>query len=155
MSWLAGVLLAGALAIGGLAQSASVDARPRTPLEQTLIANSHAVAEAQKTHDANGLKRLLATDFQQVGSEGRLHDVNDLLEDMNDAKLKDYSIYNVSVVPVDEDAAIVTYDCVVKMSEGDGDGVAPRYQRFSDLWVKQGEQWRLKFQQATPRRPVD
>jgi hypothetical protein len=25
----------------------------------------------------------------------------------------------------------------------------PRYQHMSSVWVKQGEQWRLKFQQAT------
>jgi hypothetical protein len=33
--------------------------------------------------------------------------------------------------------------------------MAPRYQKVSDLWVKQGSDWRLKFEQATPVRPID
>ena len=28
--------------------------------------------------------------------------------------------------------------------------MAPRYQKVSDLWVKQGNDWRLKFEQAMP-----
>jgi hypothetical protein len=40
------------------------------------------------------------------------------------------------------------------MTEGD-DLLAPRYQHLSDVWVKQGDQWRLRFQQATARRPID
>jgi len=41
------------------------------------------------------------------------------------------------------------------MPEGDAPGMAPRYQHISDLWVKQDDQWRLKFQQATAARPID
>jgi hypothetical protein len=41
------------------------------------------------------------------------------------------------------------------MREGDDPGMAPRYQKVSDLWVKQGSDWRLKFEQATPVRPID
>lgn len=137
------------------AQSApDSSAKPPTAFEQTLIANSTAVLEAQKTKDENSLKRLLTADFQQVGSEGKLHKAEELLDDTKEGKLQDYRVYAAQVLAIDESCAIVTYDAVIRMPEGD-DGLAPRYQHFSDVWVKQGEQWRLRFQQSTARRPID
>jgi hypothetical protein len=143
------------LAIVCAAQLATNPARPLTPLEQTLIANTNAVPEAQKARNVDFLKRTLTADFLAVGSEGRLHDKEEVLQSAHDGELKDYSIYNLRVVPVNDDAAIVTYDCIIHMPEGDAPGLAPRYQHISDLWVKQDEQWRLKFQQATVARPID
>jgi len=41
----------------------------------------------------------------------------------------------------------VTYDVIIQMSRYDED--IPRYQHISSIWVKQGDLWKLKFQQAT------
>jgi len=143
------------LSLACFAQSASdASAKPPTPLEKTLIANSTAVFEAQKTKDQNSLKRLLTADFQQVGSEGKLHKAEELLDDAKEGKLQDYRVYGARVLAIDDSCAIVTFDAIIRMPEGD-DGLAPRYQHFSDVWVKQGEQWRLRFQQSTARRPID
>jgi hypothetical protein len=143
------------LSIAGLAQSSGKSSRPLTPLEQTLIANTNAVPEAQKNKNVDFLKRTLTDDFASVGSEGKLHDKEETLASAREGELKDYYTYNLRVLSVNDDAAIVTYDCIIHMPEGDAPGMAPRYQHISDLWVKQGEQWRLKFQQATAARPVD
>jgi hypothetical protein len=129
-------------------------AKPLSPLEQALSENTKAIPEAQKTKNADFLKRTLTDDFRTVGSEGRLHDREEFIGEAADGNLKEYSVYNLQVLPVSDSTAIVTYDAVIQMPEGDFD-VAPRYQRFSDLWVKQGDQWKLRFQQATPRRPID
>jgi hypothetical protein len=123
-------------------------------LQQALIAQTQAVAQAQKSKDGDTLKHLLTDDFQQVGSEGKLHDKDDFTGDAKDGKLTDYTLYNLKVLSIDEKAAIVTYDAVIHMTEGD-DLLVPRYQHLSDVWVKQGDQWRLRFQQATARRPID
>ncbi len=143
-----------AVAITVAAQSA-FNSKSLSPLEQALIANTKAVPEAQKKKDVNFLKRTLTDDFQQVGSEGKLHDKGEIVDDAREGKLQDYSVYNAKVLPVDENAAIVTYDCIIHMPEGDAPLMAPRYQHISDLWVKQGEQWRLRFQQATAARSID
>ena len=139
----------------GLAQSPRSSSKPLSPLEQSLIANTKAVPEAQKSKNVDFLKRTLTDDFVFVGSEGRLHDKEEIIETARDGELKDYYTYNLRVVPVDDEAAVVTYDCIIHMPEGDAPGMAPRYQHISDLWVKQDDQWRLKFQQATPARPID
>ncbi len=143
------------LSIIGFAQASGKQTKPLSPLEQTLITNTKAIPEAQKTKDVAFLKRALTDDFMAVGSEGHLHDKEEILASAHDGELKDYYAYNLRVVPVNDEAAIVTYDCVIHMPEGDAPGMAPRYQHISDLWVKQDDQWRLRFQQATAARPVD
>jgi hypothetical protein len=144
-----------AVLVSSWAQNVADKAASSTPLEQTLIANTNAVQEAQKKKDVDFLKRTLADDFNEVGSEAKLHERSVFLDGARDGELKDYNAYNFQVLPINDAVAIVTYDCIVHMSEGDAPGLAPRYQHISDLWVKQGDQWRLKFQQATARRPID
>jgi len=136
-----------------LAQSGP--SKPLSPLEQSLIASTRAIPEAQKTRNVELLKRTLTDDFVGVGSEGKLHDKEEILASAREGELKDYYAYNLRVLPVNDAAAVVTYDCVIHMPEGDAPGMAPRYQHISDLWVKQDEQWRLKFQQSTAARPID
>lgn len=123
-------------------------------LEKTLTSNSQAVLEAQKAKDTATLKRLLTADFQEVGSEGKLHKLDELIGDAADGKLTDASMYKAAVVQIDDNVAIVTYDAILHMSEGD-DGLAPRYQHLSDVWTRSGDQWKLKFRQSTARRPID
>ncbi len=137
------------------ARAQSNASKPLSPLEQALIANTKAVPEAQKSKNVDFLKRTLTDDFVFVGSEGKLHDKEEFVETARDGELKDFYPYNLRVLPVDDEAAIVTYDCIIHMPEGDAPGMAPRYQHISDLWVKQDDQWRLKFQQATAARPID
>lgn len=148
-------LLCLSFSMAGFAQVSGNVSKPLTPLEQTLIANTNAVPEAQKSKNVDFLKRTLTDDFVSVGSEGKLHDKEEAIDSARNGELKDFYTYDLRVVPVNDEAAIVTYDCIVHMSEGDAPGVAPRYQHISDLWVKQGDQWRLKFQQATAARPID
>src|SRR6476646_4346468 len=139
----------------GFAQGSGKSSKPVNPLEQTLIANTNAVPEAQKSKNVDFLKRTLTDDFVSVGSEGKLHDKEEMVDGARAGELKDFYTYNLKVLPVDDNAAIVTYDCIIHMPEGDAPGMAPRYQHISDLWVKQDDQWRLKFQQSTAARPID
>jgi hypothetical protein len=129
-------------------------AKPLSPLEQTLVTNSKAVPEALKTKNVDFLKRTLSEDFQEVGSEGHIHQKAEFVDEARDGELKDYSIYNVKVHEIDDSSAIVTYNAIIQMPEGDT-GTAPRYQMISDLWIKDGENWKLEFQQATPLRSID
>jgi hypothetical protein len=141
------------LSVSCMAQTAREETSS-THLQQALIAQTQAVAQAQKSKDGDTLKRLLTDNFQQVGSEGKLHDKDDFTGDAKDGKLTDCTLYNFKFLSIDDNAAIVTYDAIIHMTEGD-DLLAPRYQHFSDVWVKQGDQWRLRFQQATAKRPID
>ncbi len=151
MNKFASIILVGFLSLAAFTQTAP---KSLSPKEQALIDHTKAIPEAQKTKNTDFLKRTLTDDFRAVGSEGMLHGREEFVGDAGEGTLKDYTAYNFHVLPVDENVALVTYDGIIHEPEGDTD-IAPRYQHFSDLWVKQGDQWKLRFQQATPRRPID
>src|SRR5208337_483963 len=77
---------------------AAADAAPLTSLEETLMAQSKAVPQAEKSKDTEALQRLLTDDFRQVGSEGALHEKRDLLDDAKDGRLTNFTVYNFKVL---------------------------------------------------------
>src|SRR5256885_16653475 len=113
-------------------------------LVQVLMAKSTEVQSLRKSKDVNGIKLLLTDDFDYVGGDGRLHHRDELLGDMQDGTLRDFKLYEPQAVQIDSNAALITYNAILDMREGDDPGMAPRYQKVSDLWVKQGSDWRLK-----------
>jgi len=136
-----------------VAQSAASSQDPGS-LAQQLIAKSKSVLQNMKSKDVIALNSLLSNDFRIVWSDGKLHEKGELLGAAQEGVLRDFQFYNAEVVPINSDSAIVTFNLIVAMPEGDDD-VAPRYQKISDLWVRAGDDWRLKFEQATPLRPID
>jgi hypothetical protein len=128
----------------------SVETKPLSPLEQQLISYEKAIPEAQKKHDLDFYKHTLTDDFVAVGTDAKIHDKNEILEDLSSTDLVEYRPYDVQVVTLNEGAAVVTYDVIIRMSKYDED--IPRYQHISSVWVKLGDQWKLRFQQATAAR---
>jgi hypothetical protein len=120
-----------------------------SPLEQTLIASEKSLIEAKKKEDGAFFKRTLSEDFTLVGVDGALHERQDAVDELGDSGLLELTAYDIKVVSVGENAAIVTYDAVVRKAPEEDQGPPPRYQHFSSVWVKQGDVWKLKFHQAT------
>lgn len=125
----------------------SVQTKPLSPLEEQLISFERAIPEAQKKHDIDFYKHTLADDFVAVGTDAKIHDRNEILEDLRATDLIEYRPYGIQVVQLNEGAAVVTYDVIIRMAKYDED--IPRYQHISSVWVKLGDQWKLRFQQAT------
>jgi len=123
------------------------DTRQLSPLEQQLIAFEKAMPEAQKKKDMDFYKRTLTDDFVAVGTDAKIHSRNEILDDLQYIDLVEYRPYDIQVVQLNDGAAIVTYDVIIQMAKYDED--TPRYQHISSIWVKQNDQWKLKFQQAT------
>ncbi len=121
----AALLLVGA--VSGFTQTPAAAKTP-SPLEQTLIASE---------------KSLL------VGVDGKLLEHQEAVDDLGDSDLVELTPYDIRVVAVSEDAAIVTYDAIVRRKPEEDQGPPPRYQHFSSVWVKQAEAWKLTFHQAT------
>lgn len=128
------------------ASRSSDEAHPSALAEQ-LVSLEKALSEAQKKHDRDFYKRTLTDDFISIGTDGKVHPKDEILGDLPSTELVEYRPYNIQVVQLNENAAIVTYDVIVRMVHYDDE--TPRYQHVSSIWVKQGDQWKLKFQQAT------
>jgi hypothetical protein len=152
-SILAVLLLAASIAILGAWRQAS-DRAPSPAgtktlgaVEQQLISYEKSMPEAEKKRDLDFYRRTLTDDFVAVGTDAKLHSKDEILEDLRSTELVEYRPYNVQVVQLNDGAAVVTYDVIIQMSRYDED--IPRYQHISSIWVKQGDLWKLKFQQAT------
>jgi hypothetical protein len=120
-----------------------------SPVEQTLITNEKSLIEAKKKDDVVFFRRTLSDDFSLVGVDGTLLQQREAIDNLGDADLLELTPYGIKVVTLNDAAAVVTYDAIVREKPQEDQGPPPRYQHFSSVWVKQGDQWKLKFHQAT------
>lgn len=116
-------------------------------LTELLLAKEKSLPEAQKRKDVDFFKNITTDDFLEVAADAKVYTKEEMMEGLNVVDLQNYSIYDAKVLPLGDQAAVVTYDAIVQMSIGDER--APRYQHVSSVWVNQGGKWLLKFQQAT------
>lgn len=116
-------------------------------LTELLLAKEKSLPEAQKRKDVDFFKNITTDDFLEVAADAKVYTKEEMMEGLNVVDLQNYSIYDAKVLPLGDQAAVVTYDAIVQISIGDER--APRYQHVSSVWVNQGGKWLLKFQQAT------
>lgn len=119
-----------------------------SPTEEALMAAEQAFVGAAKKGDGAFFKHTLADDFSYVGVDGQAGERQDRIDDFAEAST-DLQPYNMKVLMIDERAGIVTYDAVVRIPKAEDQGPPPRYQHFSTVWVKQGDEWKMRFQQMT------
>ena len=146
-----GLAMCALLLAGSFTHSAAqvpAAAKPLTALEQALISNEKSLIAAKKKDDAT-LKSMVTDDFSLVGVDGSLMEKQAAVGELGDSGLIEIMPYDIKVVPIGDDAAIVTYDAVVRKKPEEDQGPPPRYQHFSSVWVKQGDAWKLKFHQST------
>ena len=136
------------LAIGVSAQNAKAAGKALSPVEQTLMDAEKSFVTAAKKGDVAFFKRTLTDDFSFVQFDGQLYDRQDMLDQFGDGGM-DLQPYDMKVVMAGEGVAIVTYNVVLRVPAVEDQGPPPRYQHFSTVWVKQGDAWKMKFQQMT------
>jgi len=127
---------------------ANAPAPPPTPFEQTLMDAEKGFIDVAKKGDIAFFKRTLSDDFSFVAFDGQLYSRQDMLDQFSGGGVN-VMPYEMKVIPISESAAIVTYNVVLTVPASEDEGPPPRYQHFSTLWVKQGDAWKMKFQQMT------
>jgi ketosteroid isomerase-like protein len=118
------------------------------PLEKDLIAAEKGFVDAAKRGDMAFFRRSLTDDFSFVSSDGQLYERQDMLDQFAGGGIN-LLPYDMKVVAAGDGVAIVTYDVVVRIPPTEDQGPPPRYQHFSTVWVKQGDVWKMKFQQMS------
>lgn len=122
--------------------------KPPTAFEQTLMKNEKQFIEAAKKGDVAFFKNTLTSDFSFVQFDGQLYERQDMVDQFAQGGV-DLLPYEMKVVSLGEGTAIVTYNVVLRVPATEDQGPPPRYQHFSTVWVKQGDTWKMKFQQMT------
>ncbi len=148
-SWLFSAFLFCLIAATQLIAQTPAATKAPTALEQTAITNEKTLIEAKKKDDGAFFKRTLSPDFSLVGVDGKLLEGQEAVDNLGDSGLVELTPYDIKVVALGDDGAIVTYDAIVREAPEEDQGPPPRYQHFSSVWVKHGDQWKLKFHQAT------
>jgi len=138
------------LSIPGMARvvKPSVPVKAPTSPDQSLMDLEKSFIEAAKKGDVAFFKRVFTDDFSFVDFDGQLYSRQERLDQLSDAGTN-IQPYEMKVIPLGDDAAIVTYNVVLRVPLAEDQGPPPRYQHFSTVWVKQGDGWRMKFQQMT------
>ena len=127
---------------------------------QSLITKSKSVLEAMKAKDVPTLNGLLANDFRSVDIAGDISGRQEMMGAAHEGFLKDFLFYNPQTVRIDDGSILVVYNAATSLSENALKELAednltwPRYSKVSDLWVQQGGEWKLKFEQVTPVRAM-
>jgi hypothetical protein len=112
------------------------------------MAAEKSYVEAAKKGDVAFFKRTLTPDFSFVSFDGELADRQDMIDQLGGGGV-DLLPYDMKVVSVSDDVAIVTYNVVLGVPAVEDQGPPPRYQHFSTVWVKQSDAWKMKFQQMS------
>jgi hypothetical protein len=108
---------------------------------------------ALKNTEITVLRNLLADEFINVHSSGRVESKDDYIASVTSGKTKfvDFSTSNVAVMPYGVTAVVVGE---IKAHLMHGDEHAHRSFRYASAWVKRSGKWRLTLWQHTTLKPV-
>ena len=119
-----------------------------TEFEQTLMTAEKGFIDAAKKGDVAFFKNTLTHHFSFVSFDGQLYERQEMVDQFAQGKM-DILPYEMKVMPAGDGVAIVTYNVVLRVPPSEDQGPPPRYQHFTTVWVKQGDTWKMKFQQMT------
>ncbi len=125
-----------------LAFAQTPQSKPLSPFEQELVNNEEQFMHALAEKDVAYISQAVAGDFKGIGTNGDFYDKDELVGTAHEGLPKDLRVYDVRVVRLNDDSAVVTYNLIVP-------GARPRYRHMSDTWAKDNGKWKLKFQQTT------
>ena len=125
-----------------MAQEQSTAGTQRSNIEQVIRQLDGERIQAQIGADAAALDRIYADDFIGVGPSGTVRTKKQVILDFTSGTLKLQSITTDEVqVRVYENTAVETG---LSTMDGQDNGKAvPRNTRFTRVWVKQQDYWRL------------
>ena len=117
--------------------------KPLSPFEQELVNSEKQFIQAMQDKNAAYVSQIVSDDFKAIATNGDLSEKEEMVSAAQQGLPKDFRIYDVRVVRLDADCAVVVYNNIIP-------GARPRYSHVSDTWTKEGGQWKLRFEQKTP-----
>ena len=116
--------------------------------ELTILENK--IWEAWKNQTSSTLQSLLREDYVQIAGPGPERMTKEaVLKALPQTRITDYALDDIGFVPLNRDAAILTYKLTLKgLSEDKGVFASPAY--VSAIWARRGMAWLSIFRQWTP-----
>ena len=101
--------------------------------------------EAWKNQDAASNNAIIADDFNSFWPDGSRHTGKPTAQQMSEQPITAYKLSQLRVVPVGEDAALVTYFADVKTPGAD----VEHQMAVGEAWVKRDGQWLIRGYSGT------
>jgi hypothetical protein len=117
------------------------------PSEADMIAKEKAAWDALKKKDYDAFGNMITSDYLEVTDEG-VFDKTSILKDIKDFDLTDATESDWKLLPVNNDAAILTYQVTLK-GKFKGNDVPPGPYRAAAAWVNRDGKWLALFYQQT------
>lgn len=104
--------------------------------------------EALKSKDKKAYGELLADDYQGVEVDGKGERTKlQALNELPEGNVANYTLWGLSVIPVEQDAALVTYEVTMQFPPKSAIRLSRVY--ISELWMKRAGQWKEVHYQET------
>jgi len=118
---------------------------PLESLEAQLRQLETDLLRADVRRDPRKLALLLADEFHEFGSSGRIYTKREALDLLPSAPPADISILEFSVTLLATDVALVRYQAAKHSADASGASVSLR----SSVWVLRDSRWQMLFHQGT------
>jgi hypothetical protein len=122
------------------------------PSEADMIAKEKAAWDTLKTKDYDAFGNMLTTDYIEVTDQG-VFDKAGIVADVKDFNVTDVTFSDWKMMPIDNDAVILTYQMTLKGSFK-GAEVPPGPYRAAAAWVNRDGKWLAFYFQQTPIKPM-
>jgi hypothetical protein len=120
---------------------------PAMPSEADIIAKEKTTWDLVKKKDWAAFEKMLASDFVEVLNDG-VHDRAQVLANLKDFDLSDVTYADWKFLPIDTDAALLTYSATLKGTYK-GEAVPAGPYRLASGWVKRNGEWVTIYYQET------
>jgi hypothetical protein len=121
------------------------------PSEADMIVKEKATWDAVKKKDYDAFGNMLASDYIEVTDNG-VFDKAGIIADLKDFNLTEATFSDWKMLPIDNDAVILTYQTTLKATDKGGD-VPPGPYRSAAVWVNRDGKWQAFYFQQTPVKP--
>jgi hypothetical protein len=118
------------------------------PSDADMFAKEKAAWDAIKKKDYDAFGNMLASDYTEVEDNG-VFDKAGIVADVKDFNLTDATFSDWKMLPIDNDAVILTYQTTLKATYKGAD-VPPGPYRSAAVWVNRDGKWVDFYYQQTP-----
>ena len=118
------------------------------PSADEMFAKEKAAWDTIKKKDYDAFGNMLASDYLEV-TDGGVFDKAGIVADVKDLNLTDATFSDWKMLPIDNDAVILTYQTTLKATYK-GDEVPPGPYRSAAVWVNRDGKWSAFYYQQTP-----
>lgn len=118
-------------------------------LQRKLLQLEVRLLQPDVRHSSSELGQLLADEFVEFGSSGRVYDKKSIIEELGNESTIQISVADFKTVLLASDSVLITYRAV--FVEGKGGPIT--HSLRSSIWKLRDGDWQMVFHQGTPILP--